>query len=145
MKMLAFAMLMALASCATIQLPCSPNSQVTATLNGPDVAGLAQQLISLIGPYLAASQSNAAALRADTAPATSTGSLTVKTLDIGTQSYTCGGQPSTQTVTAANIHAAAPAASPTPTPAPSPQASLPHEGLVGMPQLNSRMLVLHQD
>jgi hypothetical protein len=93
MKYLALLLLLPLAGCGTVQLNCPSDHTVTATLNGPNLATVAQQLAALVGPMMAA---NAVAskpnLRAEApAPQTNDGTLSVKTFDIfGVQQYSCG-------------------------------------------------------
>ena len=77
-----------LTGCSTIQMTCPSDHVVTATLNGPNIATIATQLAALMGPMMA---TKAGGLRATPNPATSDGTLSVKTLDIfGVQSYSCG-------------------------------------------------------
>ncbi len=82
-----------LSACGTIQLNCPSDHTVTATMNGPNLATIAQQLAALVGPLMAAGAlAQKPNLRAE-APAvpTNDGTLSVKTLDIfGTQQYSCG-------------------------------------------------------
>src|ERR1700741_2539331 len=88
--------------CSTVSLNCPSDHVVTATLNGPDYAGLASQIVALLAPYLGTGGLLGEKLGATASSALENdGTLTIKTLDFGTQSYACGNlAPSTPVVPA---------------------------------------------
>ena len=90
--LIAAVLAVSLAGCSTISLNCLSDHVTTATLNGPNIVTIAQQLVTILGPMVASGGlATKQGLKA-TAPATTNdGTLTVKTLDIvGVQQYSCG-------------------------------------------------------
>lgn len=85
--------LLLIAGCGTVHLTCPSDHVVTATLNGPNMATVAEQLAAAVGPMLAAKKPTTLGAGTEpTPPAPSNdGTLDVKTLLLtGVQEYKCG-------------------------------------------------------